>query len=127
MFEQQVKIMLADVLGLDDDDVNEITPESNLIDDLAAESIDFIDIAFRLEKDFNLNPVKTTDIIPPFLQDVGSYDESNKLTPEMIQKLNEYPHINGDLLEEIKESRDYKPLLKVKNITNFIEWKKENA
>ncbi len=126
MFEQQVKTMLADVLGLDDD-VDEITPESNLIDDLAAESIDFIDIAFRLEKDFNLKPVKTTDIIPPFLQDASSYDENNKLTSEMIQKLDNYPHINGDLLEEIKKSRDYRPLLKVKNITNFVRWKKENA
>jgi acyl carrier protein len=126
MLEQQVKNMLAEVLGLDDD-VDEITPESNLIDDLAAESIDFIDIAFRLEKDFNLESVKTTDIVPPFLQDAGAYDETNKLKLEIIQKLDEYPHINGNLLEEIKESRDYRPLLKVKNIMNFVRWKKENG
>ena len=31
-------------------DVNEVTPEKRLIPDLGAESIDFLDISFRLEQ-----------------------------------------------------------------------------
>ncbi len=42
---------LIDALGVDDD---EVTPEASLVGDLGAESIDFLDIVFRLEKNFDL-------------------------------------------------------------------------
>ena len=40
---------LVDALGVDDD---EVTPEATLSGDLGAESIDYLDIVFRLEKNF---------------------------------------------------------------------------
>ena len=42
---------LIDALGVDDD---EVTPEASLVGDLGAESIDFLDIVFRLEKNFDV-------------------------------------------------------------------------
>jgi len=42
-----VKEALAEALALDED---EITPEATLMDDLGAESIDLLDILFRIEK-----------------------------------------------------------------------------
>ena len=42
---------MVDALGLDDD---EVTPEATLVGDLGAESIDFLDIVFRLEKTFDV-------------------------------------------------------------------------
>ena len=48
---EQVQEVLVDALGLDED---EITPESTLMGDLGAESIDFLDIVFRLEKAFSI-------------------------------------------------------------------------
>ena len=42
---------LVDALGVDDD---EVTPEATLVEDLGAESIDFLDIVFRLEKAFGI-------------------------------------------------------------------------
>lgn len=42
---------MADALGCD---VSEIVPSASLIDDLDAESIDFLDIIFRLEKEFKV-------------------------------------------------------------------------
>lgn len=41
----------CEALGLDDD---EIEPDSKVIDDLGAESLDFLDIAFRLERAFSI-------------------------------------------------------------------------
>ena len=35
-------------------DVDEVTPDSNLIDDLGAESIDFLDLSFKIEKEFGV-------------------------------------------------------------------------
>jgi acyl carrier protein len=48
---EKVRETLVDALGVDDD---EVTPAATLIGDLGAESIDFLDIVFRLEKNFDI-------------------------------------------------------------------------
>jgi len=48
---EKVKEVLVDALGVDDE---EVTPEAKLEADLGAESIDYLDIAFRLEKAFDI-------------------------------------------------------------------------
>ncbi|RPJ36473.1 MAG: acyl carrier protein [Planctomycetaceae bacterium] len=48
---QKVQGVLVDALGVDDD---EVTPDATLMGDLGAESIDFLDIVFRLEKAFGI-------------------------------------------------------------------------
>ena len=48
---EKVREALVDALGVDDD---EVTPEATLVGDLGAESIDFLDIVFRLEKSFDI-------------------------------------------------------------------------
>jgi acyl carrier protein len=47
----KVRETLVDALGVDDD---EVSSEATLIGDLGAESIDFLDIVFRLEKNFDI-------------------------------------------------------------------------
>lgn len=47
----KVKEIIADVLVIDEE---EITPQSRLIADLGAESIDFLDLVFQLEKEFGI-------------------------------------------------------------------------
>ena len=47
----QVADIIADALGCDED---EVKPDSSLINDLDAESIDFLDIVFRLEREFKV-------------------------------------------------------------------------
>jgi len=47
----KVRDIIADVLVLDED---EVQPESRLISDLGAESIDFLDLVFQLEKEFKI-------------------------------------------------------------------------
>ncbi len=47
----KVAEIIADALGSDEEDVK---PDSSLINDLAAESIDFLDIVFRLEREFKV-------------------------------------------------------------------------
>ena len=50
MIFEKVRDVLEEALGADED---EITPEASLTADLEAESIDFLDIVFRLEKSFS--------------------------------------------------------------------------
>lgn len=47
----KVREIIADVLVIDED---EITMQSRLISDLGAESIDFLDLVFQLEKEFGI-------------------------------------------------------------------------
>ena len=47
----KIQEVLDDALGVDED---EVTPEASLTADLGAESIDFLDIVFRIEKTFDV-------------------------------------------------------------------------
>jgi len=47
----RVRGVIADALCVD---LEQITPEANLMRDFGAESIDFLDIMFRLEKEFHI-------------------------------------------------------------------------
>lgn len=47
----KVREIIADVLVIDED---EVTMDSRLIVDLGAESIDFLDLVFQLEKEFGI-------------------------------------------------------------------------
>lgn len=47
----KVAEIIADALGCD---LEEVTPDASLIDGLGAESIDFLDIVFRLERAFKV-------------------------------------------------------------------------
>ncbi len=48
---QKVSAVLVEALNVEED---EVTPEARLQADLGAESIDFLDIVFRLEREFNI-------------------------------------------------------------------------
>ena len=48
----KVREIIADVLVIEED---EISLNSRLIADLGAESIDFLDLIFQLEKEFSIN------------------------------------------------------------------------
>src|SRR5438270_8955525 len=48
---KKVQAVLVDALGVDEE---EVTPNAVIKDDLGAESIDFLDIVFRLEKAFGI-------------------------------------------------------------------------
>ena len=57
----KVAEIIADALGCDEE---EVQPESSLINDLDAESIDFLDIVFRLEREFKVNIFPIILILP---------------------------------------------------------------
>jgi len=48
---EKVKAALVDALGVDEE---EVSPGATMVGDLGAESIDFLDIVFRLEKAFGI-------------------------------------------------------------------------
>ncbi|MBN2532653.1 MAG: hypothetical protein JXB88_07170 [Spirochaetales bacterium] len=129
VIEEKVKTLLADVLGLDNEEI-EITPESDIVNDLAAESIDFIDICFRLEKDFQIGKVNPKDIFPPYFPASKYIDEAGRIKNEFkdtfLEQLgNEYPHMKEKMINEIRQNVENTARipLKVKNIVEFTTYK----
>ena len=86
---EKVKEALIDALGVDDD---EVTPEATLVGDLGAESIDFLDIVFKLEKAFDIT-IPRDDLFPDdvltnaeYVQDgfIASENELDVVAPQAI-------------------------------------------
>jgi len=89
---RQVVSLVADAL---DRDAAEVSPHDSLIDDLGAESIDFLDLQFRIESAFGLK-FRDEELWR------GSFDPNDRrwvvdgrLTPEAVERVRqrqpEYP------------------------------------
>ena len=71
----KVREALVEALGVDDD---EVTPEATLQGDLDAESIDFLDIVFRLEKSFDIK-IERGELFPEDILTNTEYVEDGKV------------------------------------------------
>jgi acyl carrier protein len=65
---------------------NDITPETSLAGDLEAESIDFLDVVFRLEKDFGIE-IARGELFPQELLRDPAMVSHGKITAEGIKAL----------------------------------------
>ncbi|MHC4874931.1 MAG: acyl carrier protein [Planctomycetota bacterium] len=111
---------LVDALGVDDD---EVTLEATLVDDLGAESIDFLDIVFRLEKNFNIK-IPRGELFPEGLTSDSSLVADGKVTDEGIATLREkMPHADIDSFADDPQVENIQSLFTVNMIVNFIEKK----
>ncbi len=116
---EKVRDVLIDALGVDDD---EVTAEATLMGDLGAESIDFLDIVFRLEKAFDMK-VPREELFPAegLLND-PELVSNGKLTEKGLAELRaRVPHT--DLTEFAKDPDINKlaDLFTVNAIVNYID------
>ena len=88
---QKVQECLSGALGIEPE---EIRLESSLVRDLGAESIDFIDIIFRLEKTFDIK-IPSGELFPANLLNDVRLIEAGRVTPEGLKVLREkMPFLN---------------------------------
>src|ERR1700693_2316250 len=80
---EKVRAALVDALGVDED---EVTPEATMVGDLGAESIDFLDIVFRLEKTFNIK-IPRGELFPEDILSNAQYVNDGKVSAEGIEQL----------------------------------------
>ena len=79
----KVKETLIEALGVDDD---EVIGKATLTGDLGAESIDFLDVVFRLEKAFNIK-VPRGELFPENILTNPKFVSGKKLTAEGLAEL----------------------------------------
>ncbi len=87
----KVKEILADAMGVDEDDV---TPDATLRGDLGAESIDFLDIVFRLEQAFGIK-IQQGELFPDSMAQNAEFVQDGKVTPKGIAAIQQkLPHVD---------------------------------
>ncbi len=113
-----VRETLVDALGVDDD---EVTPAATLMGDLGAESIDFLDIVFRLEKNFSIK-IPRGELFPENLVAPDSgYIANGKVSPEGIAMLRtKMPHADIDKLAKDPRVEKVQDLFTVDMVVNFL-------
>lgn len=79
----KVQQTLSGALGVDEADIK---PEASLKRDLGAESIDFIDIIFRLEKAFDIK-IPSGDLFPNHLLNDEKFVKEGMVTSLGLQEL----------------------------------------
>ncbi len=117
---QKVRETLVEALGVDEE---EVTPEATLTGDLGAESIDFLDIVFRLEKAFDIK-IPPGDLFPDNILNNPEYVDNGKLTPAGLAKLKEStPHLDFSEFEKDPDVNKMPELFKVQTIVNYVRGK----
>ena len=80
---EKVQATLVDALGVDED---EVTRDATLQGDLGAESIDFLDIVFRLERNFGIK-IPRGELFPENLTADPEWIADGKLTTKGVEEL----------------------------------------
>ncbi len=118
---QQVQELLVDALGLDND---EVTTDATLMGDLGAESIDFLDIVFRLEKTFGIK-IPREELFPAeSLMTNPGFVNNGKLTETGLAELKSaMPHTNFASFENDPDINKLGDLFTVNSIVNYVDTK----
>jgi acyl carrier protein len=113
----KVQESLIDALGVDDD---EVTQEATLVGDLGAESIDFLDIVFKLEKAFNIT-IPREELSPEDILTNNQYVKDGNVTAEGLAELKtRMPWANLSEFEKNPRVQDFGNLLTVGDLCRYV-------
>jgi acyl carrier protein len=117
---EKVQNALVEALGVDEE---EVTPEATLVGDLGAESIDFLDIVFRLEKAFDIK-IPRGELFPEDILTNSTYVQDGRMTEAGVAELRKrMPFANLDEFAANPNVQDFANLLTVSDMCRFVETK----
>jgi len=115
-----VQTAVVDALGVSED---EVTPDATLLGELGAESIDLLDILFRLERKIGVK-IQAADLgayVQGGIPDEEFGDEQGKITPKGMAQLKKVmPQINADELAGKLEAEKVMSLFTVQNLEDMV-------
>ena len=119
--DSAVQESVVAALGVGED---EATPDATLMGDLEAESIDLLDILFRIERKTGVK-IQAADLaahIQGGIPDEEFGDEQGLITPKgMAQLKKAMPQINPDELQGKLQAEKVITLFTVKNLADLVE------
>ncbi|MHB1157109.1 MAG: acyl carrier protein [Phycisphaerales bacterium] len=120
--QAKVKDVLVDALGVDDD---EVVPTAALGADLGAESIDYLDISFRLEKAFGIK-IEQGEMIPEAALQNPEFVKDGKISDAGMAELKRLmPYADFTALEEDRNVTRVVDVFTVDAMVKFVEMKLE--
>lgn len=116
----KVRDVLVDALGVDEEDV---TPDASLTRDLEAESIDFLDISFQLEREFDIK-IAQGELFPDNAASNPEYVQDGRLTDKGMAELKKkLPHVDFSAFESDPQLTKIASAFTVDALVNFVEQK----
>jgi acyl carrier protein len=121
----KVSATLVEALNVDEDDIK---PTSTLQGDLGAESIDFLDIVFRLEREFGIK-IPRGELFPESIfQGDPELVQDGRVTSKGLEELrSKMPFADLTQFEENPEVGNLSNLFTVDLITRYIQGKLVNG
>jgi acyl carrier protein len=118
---QKVSATLVEALNVDEE---EIKPTSTLQGDLGAESIDFLDIVFRLEREFGIK-IPRGELFPEAIfQGDPEFVQNGKVTDKGLSELRtKMPFADLSKFEKNPELTGISDLFTVEMIARYIQGK----
>lgn len=120
----KVQQALVDALSVEED---EVTEEATLTGDLQAESIDILDIVFRLEKAFSIK-ISQEELAPRDVLENPDYVENGKLNAAGLAEMKErFKQADFSKFEQDPDVSKILDVFTVGTIVNFVEQKLASA
>ena len=121
----KVSATLVEALNVDEED---ISPTSTLQGDLGAESIDFLDIVFRLEREFGIK-IPRGELFPESIfQGDPEFVQNGRVTDKGLAELRaRMPFADLGQFEQNPEMSNLSDLFTVELITRYIQGKLQTA
>lgn len=117
---EKVQTVLEDALGVDTD---EVKAESRLGPDLGAESIDYLDISFRLEKAFSIK-ISEGEMFDQSVLTNSTFVDGVKVTPAGLAELKKkMPHADFAAFEADPQIKNMPNLFTVAMVCKFVKAK----
>jgi acyl carrier protein len=117
---EKVKTALVDALGVDEEDV---TPTATMVGDLGAESIDFLDIVFRLEKAFGIK-IPRGELFPEDVLSSTEFVSDGKVNAAGIAELKaRMPFADLTKFEANPSVQNFANTLTVEDMVRYVESK----
>ena len=108
---------LVEALGVDED---EVTEDATLVADLGAESIDFLDIVFRLEKAFDIK-IPREELFTQDILTSADFVEDGKLNEAGLAELKKrMPFADLDKFAENPKVQEFGNILTVGDMVRFV-------
>ena len=115
-----VKKALVDALGVDEED---ILPSATMVGDLGAESIDFLDIVFRLEKSFGIK-IPRGDLFPEDVLSSSEFVAGGKVNAAGIAALKtRMPFADLSRFEANPNVQNFANTLTVEDMVRYVQSK----
>ncbi len=114
---EKIQETLASALGVEK---TEVTPEASLTRDLGAESIDFIDIIFRLEKTFDIK-IPSGELFPGNVLNNERFVSAGRVTDAGLEELKiRMPYLDVETFSKDPQISKLAEAFTVQMVINYI-------